>query len=138
MREGAAERSGLLLVQRLATAICPPSSRRWIDAMIAETSAVDGPWRQAVWLIGVTRVLAGSIGAEADALLSGRQRWGMALALCTAALCGAVFIMGYEALGLDDDVFLAIGSGSGAILAAMGFHALNTIFKRPETLPGGP
>ncbi len=138
MREAAAEHPRIGPVQRLATAICPPASRRWIEAMIAETSAIDGPWRQARWLIGMAPVLAGSIGAQADALLSGRQRWGMALALCTAALCGAVFLMGFEALGLDDDVFLAIGSLSGAILAVMGFHALTTIFRRPETLPGGP
>ena len=138
MRGGAADRPGLFLVQRCAAAICPPASRRWIEAMIAETSVIDGPWQRARWLIGVTRVLAGSISTEAGALLSGRQRWGMALALCTAAACGAVFIIGYEALGFDDDVFLAIGSLSGAILAVMGFHALTTIFRRPETLPGGP
>ena len=137
MREGAAERPGLFLVQRFATAICPPASRRWIEAIIAETTAIDRPWHQAVWLIGVTRVLAASIGAEADALLSGRHRWGMALALCAAALCGAVFVAGYEALGLDDDVFLGIGSLSGVILAVLGFLAMHRIFQRPETLPGG-
>lgn len=137
MREGAADRPGLFLVQRCATAICPPAGRRWVEAIIAETTAIDGPWQRARWLIGLTRVLAASIGAEAGALLSGRHRWGMALALCAAALCGAVFIMGYEALGFDDDVFLALGSLSGALLAALGFRALTTIFRRPETLRGG-
>ena len=94
---------------------CPPSDRRWLDAMLAELQAVEGRWSRFAWILGVARFAAVRRRERVASLVTNRHVVGL-IVLLTAAISAFLSQGASESLGLDDDLFLASGAASGALL----------------------
>ena len=113
------------VLHRISRGLCPAADRRWVDALFAELDAIDSLRGRALWLLG-------AIGIMLD-----RNVWRLAaavtpasMACLVAAVCfGALAIIEYEGLALEDDWYGPIAAGFAAGL--IGVSVLNV--RRRET-----
>ena len=128
------------LVQRAAAAICPNVERRWVHAMFAELSAIEGSGRRVDWALGAASIVLEAVRLRALATLSLRMRVAMLVALGVAlgaALgSGLLTYADSDALISGDDLLALLSVGATATLVTLAYIAARKIFKHPGLTPG--
>lgn len=116
--------------------LCPPTERRWLDAMSAEAAVVETDERPR-WAAGALGVVWTAIALRARAVVPSPLWWAMLAALHAVVAFAIGSRTDIEAAGLDDDVFLRLAWVAGALLIGLGSLAINRIFSNTDTLPHG-
>jgi len=117
-----AGRGGLAI--RLLRAACPGGERRWVDALLAEEAWLE-PAQRPAWRRGILRTVAVANLRRLGGLPAAR-RAAIGAGLL-AVIASPPALTGSEALGLDDDVFIAA--------AVWGAAAATTLALRPRFRP---
>lgn len=124
------------LIQRAAAAICPVGQRRWVHAMFAELSAIDGPGSRMSWMLGAGGIVLAAIEARALTMLSLRMRVAIVVALGAALVCGVLSYVDIQAALLDDDLLAALSAAAAAALVGLAVVAAQKIFRDPGFVSG--
>lgn len=100
------------VLYRISRAACPAADRPWLDALFAESDAVESGRTRLVWLFGAWGLLIDRQARRLDSRLL------IAAALCLALslASGALWFTGYEGLSLDDDFYMA---GAAVFVSAL-------------------
>lgn len=95
-------------LHNVARALCPKLDRPWLDALLAESSAIHSQWARWWWLTGAVQLLLSCMKWRLFAATRGA--WGILLAVSLASfvVCVIVAWFGVEINAMDDDVFLAL------------------------------
>jgi hypothetical protein len=112
----------------LVSRLCPPGDRRWVDAVFAELSSIDGHRTRAIWLLGLSSIVFFALRAR-TAGLSIQLRLSFLLALVAWVIFGAMALSGSEGLGLDDDLYIGSAMAAAAALVATAAGAMRRIFN---------
>jgi hypothetical protein len=100
------------VLYRISRSACPAADRPWLDALFAESDAVESGRARLVWLLGAWGMLMDRQAQRLDL----RLIIGTAACLALSLVSGAFWFTGYEGLALDDDLYMA---GSGIFIAAL-------------------
>jgi hypothetical protein len=100
------------VLYRISRSACPAADRPWLDALYAESDAVESGRARLVWLLGAWGMLMDRQARRLDPRLVLAAVLCLALSLVSAAL----WFTGYEGLSLDDDLYMA---GSAIFIAAL-------------------
>jgi hypothetical protein len=113
------------ILYRISRGACPAADRPWLDALFAEIDAVESGRARFVWLLGAVGLLADRIVRRLDARLV------LAAAVCLglSITSSVLWFLGFEALALDDDLYMA-GAAAFAV-ALVGLSILQ--MRRPVT-----
>ena len=125
--------SGLAGISRLLLVACPRTERKWIGALLSELSAIDGLVQRLRWSLGILSLTGGVIADRADLLLSMRLKVAATVTLLAAAVALSIFLVGFEALALDDDIFLALACAALTVFLVLLARAATAIYTTRES-----
>ena len=125
------------IFRRAASAVCPPADRRWLDAMFAELAFVDGRGQRLRWLFGAGAIVTAVIRARTVAVVPAPVLWAAAIALPLALVFAAGAALGFEGLGIDDDVYLLAATVSSVLVLALAAITISRTFRGQPALPRG-
>lgn len=91
------------VLYRISRSACPAADRPWLDALFAESDAVDSGRARFVWLLGAWGMLIDRQVRRLDPRLVLAAVFCLALSL----ISGALWQAGYEGLSIDDDFYMA-------------------------------
>lgn len=114
---------------RISRAACPAADRRWFDALLAETAAVEPGRARFVWLLGALGFLANRYRRLFAAMIT--PAW-LACLAATAALA-YIAIIEYEGITSEDDWNFAFTAVAATVLIALSL--INLRRHPPEAWP---
>jgi uncharacterized membrane protein (DUF2068 family) len=114
---------------RISRAACPPADRRWFDALLAETQALEPGHDRFVWLLGALGFLADRYRRLLALMIT--PAWLTCLA-ATAALA-YLAVIEFEGITSEDDWNFAFMALAAAMLIAVSL--INLRRHPPEAWP---
>jgi hypothetical protein len=112
-------------IYRLLRTVCPHAERRWLDALFAELSCIEGVRSRGQWLFGATGMLLDGYGR----LLKSLPTVASLVLLFAVLLSGLLAVAEYEGFGLEDDWFRMLTVGLCTVLVANLIRKLRSLWS---------
>lgn len=117
------------LLHRISRSACPPADRPWLDALFAESDAVESGRARLVWLLGALGLVADRHARRLASMIT--PTW-LACLIATLAFAYMGFIE-YEGLAIEDDWYPAFAAITAATLICVSL--LNLRRRSTEVWP---
>ena len=111
-------------VVRLA---CPPSDRRWVDALFAECDAIESRGERFAWALGAASLV---VNRNSNRLVSVASPLSLLL-LLGATVFTVMAVIEYEGLALEDDWYGVIAALLSVSMLAVAAHNIRQRVAEP-------
>ena len=106
-----------------------PPDRRWVQALLAESAAIESPWDRLRWLMGAAILLLNHGSHSLASLITPVSL----LCVAATAVFGVMAFIEYEGLAIEDDWYPLITAAFAAAL--IWILILNLRRQAPEIRP---